>query len=75
LYDLAVYVVENKRKISTHDAMNYLLQTYQLGLNPLSDIITKLDKDGHLSNIPNPHKKTEQKLVKIIEAVIMDLRY
>ena len=51
------------------------LKEYQLGLNPLSDIITTSDKDGHLSNIPNPHKKTEQELVKIIEAVIMDLKY
>jgi len=75
LYDLAVYVVTNKRKSSTYDTMNYLLQAYQLGHNPLNDVIAELDKDGHWSNIPNPHKKTEQELVKIIESIITDLKY
>lgn len=75
LYDLVVSVVEIKRKVSTHDAMKYLLQAYQLGHNPLSDIIATLDKDGTWIKIQNPHKKTEHELVKIIEFIIMDLKY
>lgn len=75
LYDLVVSVVESKRKVSTYEAMNYLLQAYQLGHNPLSDIIATLDKDGTWIKIQNPHKKTEHELVKIIEAIIMDLKY
>ncbi|GEM_PF-5932870 len=73
LYDLAVSLVETKKKSSTSYAMKYLLQEYQLGYNPLNDVISTPDKDGNWIRITNPNKKTEHQLIKIIESIVIDL--